>query len=95
MISEKQVIRLYESKFWKKLTREQIAKFQLFEDRLCVPFDIFHAALEKTLGRPIWTQEFALNRKGLMKELMQGATPPTFQEIMEMIPVNKRIIVQC
>lgn len=52
-MTKEQVIKLAESEFWKDVTYEQIAKFQLFEDLLCMPFDVFHEAVEKTLGRPV------------------------------------------
>ena len=67
--------------------------FQLFTDKLCMPFTIFHAAMEKALGRPVYTHEFGLNYDGLVEELLGKKPAPTMQEIMEMIPADKRIIV--
>lgn len=93
-MDKKQALKLYESEFWKDLSDEQIAKFQLFEDKLCMPFGVFHQAIEKVLKRPVYTHEFALNRKGLMKELMHDAPPPTLEEIINLIPEEKRIIIQ-
>ena len=93
-MDKEQAIKLYESKFWEQMTEEQIAKFQLFENKLCIPFSVFHKAMEKTLGRSVWTHEFGLNRKGLMKELMMGAEPPTLEEIINLIPKEKRIIIE-
>gem|GEM_PF-5448199 len=56
-MTKEQAIKLSESEFWKKMTFRQIAEFQLFEPLLCVPFEIFHEAMEKTLNRPIFTHE--------------------------------------
>lgn len=85
--------KLYDSGFWKDMSFEEKAKFQMFEERLCMPFDVFHEAVEKTLGRSVWTHEFGLNYEGLKKELLGEAEPPTLKEIMAMIPEEKRIVL--
>ena len=46
-----------------------------------------------TIGRPIFTHEFGLNRKGLRDELFNGAEAPTLEQIIEMIPEEKRVII--
>lgn len=92
-MDKEQAIKLYESKFWEDLTDEQIAKFQLFNRCLCMPFNIFHKALNKTLGRLVYTHEFGLNIKGLKKELMGKQPAPTLEEIINLIPKEKRIII--
>ena len=58
-----------------------------------MPFDVFHLALEKTIGRPVFTHEFALNLDGLKEELFGEKNPPTLEEILNMIPEDKRIII--
>ena len=58
-----------------------------------MPFGVFHEAIEKTLERPVFTHEFGLNLDSLKMELMHGTTPPTLQEIMNLIPEEKRIII--
>lgn len=90
-MTKEEAIKLFKSEFWKDLSYKEIAIFQLFEDRLCMPFGIFHEAIEKTLNRPIFTHEFGLNRDGLKKELLGESPPPTFEEIINLIPENKRI----
>lgn len=50
---------MYNSGWWKTKTPEEIAEFQIHEEKLCVPFDVFHESVEKWLGRPVWTHEFA------------------------------------
>lgn len=92
-MTQEEAIQLAESKFWETMTFEERAKFQLFEPLLCMPFDIFHEAVEKALGRPVWTHEFGLNMDGLRREIMKEAPAPTMSEIIDMIPVDKRIIV--
>jgi hypothetical protein len=86
-------VALYDSGFWKQMSHEEIAKFQIMEDRLCMPFEAFHEAIEKTLGRPVFTHEFGLNREGLIKELFHGAPAPTLEDIVNLIPEEKRILI--
>lgn len=92
-LTKEQAINLYDSGEWKDWTYEEIARFQLFQDRLCMPFAIFHEAIEKTLGRPVCTHEFGMNRSGLEAELIGENDPPTFEEIINMIPEEKLIII--
>jgi hypothetical protein len=93
-MTKDQAIALYDSKFWEEMTYEQRARFQLFEERLCMPFGVFHEAVEKALGRSVWTHEFGLNSDGLRRELLgETAAAPSMQEIIDLIPAEKRIII--
>jgi len=92
-LTKEQAIALYDSEFWKDMSYRAQAEFQMNTNRLCMPFDVFHEAMEKTLGRSVWTHEFGLNPEGLRKELTGEAEPPTFQEIINLIPKDKRMIV--
>ncbi len=91
-LTEEQAIALAQSEFWHDMTAKQIAEFQLHTDRLCMPFDVFHKAVEDALGRSVWTHEFAFREK-LCAELSGEASSPTFQQILELIPEEKRIIL--
>jgi hypothetical protein len=93
IMTKEQAIKLWESKFWESMSFQDRAKFQLFEDMLCMPFDIFHEAVEKSLGRPVFTHEFGLNVDNLRKELLGKTPAPSFDEIVGLIPENKHIIV--
>jgi hypothetical protein len=93
-MTEQEAIAMYESKFWENLTHKQRAQFQINEERLCMPFDIFHEAMEKTLGRPVWTHEFSLNQAGLQAELNGECGPPTIDEIVGMLPPEKVVIIK-
>lgn len=92
-LTEEQAKAFYNSKAYETMTARQIAKFQMEQDRLCMPFDVFHKAMEDTLGRPVFTHEFGLNRDGLRKELRGEKDAPTFEEIVNLIPAEKRIII--
>lgn len=86
-------IALYQTEWWKEKTSREIAGIQLFTEELCCPFDVFHEAVEKALGRSVWTHEFGLNYDGICREFLGEGDAPGFKEIMEMIPEEKRIIL--
>lgn len=92
-MTKEDAIRLYESKFWEDMDYRQRAIFQMHEEKLCMPFDVFHEAVEKTLGRPVWTHEFGLNYDGIKAELNGKRPAPTMEEIINMIPKDKRVLV--
>ena len=84
---------LFESSFWEEMTLRQRAEFQMHEPLLCMPFSVFHEAVEKTLGRPVFTHEFGLAHEELKAELRGDRGAPTLEQIIEMIPAEKRILV--
>lgn len=91
-MSHEDAVALAESGVWRDWSMEQRAQFQLYTYLLCMPFNKFHEAMEKTLGRSIWTHEFA--SPDLLKEEMAGKRrPPTMKEIVELIPPDKHIVV--
>jgi len=92
-MTKENAIALAESKFWEGMTHRQIAEFQMCEEKLCMPFSVFHEAVEKTLGRPVYTHEFGLNSMGLKDELFNGKQAPSLEEIINLIPKDKRLIV--
>lgn len=92
-ITEEQAIALAKSEFWKTMTHQQIAEFQLFTPRLCMPFGVFHEAIEKALGRPVFAYEFGLDPEGLKAELRGERAAPSFAEIIAMIPADKTALV--
>lgn len=93
-LTKEQAIAFCENKCYEGMTSRQIVEFQMEQDRLCVPFDVFHKAIEEALGRPVYTHEFGLNREGLRKELIGEKEPPTLAEIINLIPEDKRILIQ-
>lgn len=69
-MTPEKAIALSATKFWERCSAEKIVKFQLFQKLLCMPFPVFHDALEKVLGRSIWTHEF-VNADRLRAEYLQ------------------------
>lgn len=93
-MTENEALALAGTEWWKHATDQEIVGFQLFEDRLCMPFGEFHGAVERVLGRSVWTHEFATSGVGRLKDEFEGKAPPrTIQEILDLIPPEKRIVV--
>lgn len=82
-----------EGKTWERMTPEARAKFQLWQDKLCMPFEVFQESMQALLGRPVWTHEFAF-RDELKAEVEGNKAAPTMEEIMDMIPEDKRIVLK-
>lgn len=92
-IGKNRAIALAETHWWEQCTSQQIVEFQLFVAELCMPFDKFQEAVEKCLGRPVWTHEFALNYDGLVAEFLGERKAPTMDQIIELIPTEKRLVL--
>ncbi|GEM45894.1 DUF7736 domain-containing protein [Deinococcus cellulosilyticus] len=86
-------VELCKSGWWKKKTPREIATFQLSVRELCLHnLGVFHEALEKAPGRPVWTHEI-MNPQNLWDELHGEKPAPSFEEILNLIPASKRVLV--
>lgn len=65
-MTKKEAIEFAVSGKWKTMSDFEKVKFQLYEEKLCMPFDVYHKAVEKVLGHPVFTHEFAF--EGIKKE---------------------------
>ena len=92
-LTKEQAIAFAESRAWIQMTTAERAAFQLEQDLLCMPFTEFHRAVEETLGRPVYTHEFGLNREGLIAEMEGKAAAPSFAEILALIPTDKTVVL--
>ncbi len=92
-IGEQAAIALCESGWWKEKTAREIAEFQMHTVELCLPFGEFHQAIQSVLGRPVFTHEFGLDFDGLLSELMGDRSAPSLEQILALIPAEKRIVV--
>lgn len=92
-LTEKQAISIAQSGEWKNWNDEEIVRFQLFQDRLCMDFCRFHEAIEKVLGRPVFTHEFAY-KDAIIREYLGEKERPTFNEVINLIPKEKRIVIE-
>ncbi len=71
---------------------ERAAEMELWFGPLEVEFDLVHKRLEELVGRPVWTHELGLNSEGLIEE-SRTRKAATFQEVIDLIPPEKRIVV--
>jgi|LAHQ01.1.fsa_nt_gb hypothetical protein len=90
-IGREKAIELAESDWWEKCTARQIVEFQLFVAELCMPFEKLHEALEEALGRSVWIHELASDN--IINEFLGKRKKPTMEEIINLIPEEKRIIL--
>ena len=90
-MTREEAIALAETGWWKTASDQAIVGFQLFEEKLCMDFGDFHAAVERVLGRPVYTHEFGIFGN-LRREFLGDKPAPTLKEIIEMIPEAKRIL---
>lgn len=91
-MTQEEAVKLHDSKFWEEMDFRARTEFQLFQERLCMPFTIFHEAVEKTLNRPVFTHEFAFV-ENLRKEFLGERPAPSFTEIMNLIPKDKLVLM--
>jgi len=92
-LTKTQAVAFIETKAYEDLTYKQIADFQILQERVCVPFSVYHGAATEATGRCIMSDELyhPLGMKGIIIDLMKKAPISTFDEIMELIPAGKRI----
>lgn len=91
-LTKEQAIAFFDSRCYEDWEPEQIVRFQLFQQKLCVPFDLFHSSMEEVLGRPVFTHEFAF-MSDLIREYLGEKPAPTLDEILDMIPEEKRVVI--
>lgn len=70
-MTKDEAIKFYDTQEWSDMTYLERAVFQINEPRLCMPFAIFHMAVEKSLNRPVWSHEFSNTKRvrAMKKEL--------------------------
>lgn len=91
-LTKEQAIAFGKSKAYEGMSFRMIAKFQLSQRKLCMPFNVFHKAVEEALGRPVYTHEF-VNPELLLKELIGDMPTPTLEEIIKQIPAEKLVLI--
>lgn len=89
-LTREQAIAMAETGVWQHWTAEQVVRFQLFQERLCMDFGHFSKSISEVLGRPVYTHEFACsNRDNLVLEYLGERPTPTLDEIIDLIPALK------
>ncbi len=86
-----EAIALAKSGWWKDLPPDAITSFQLWEDKLCMDFADYHAAIKESLGRGVRRHEFA--QPDLLKqEFLNERVRPSLSEIFDLVPDGVRTI---
>jgi len=91
-VTRAQAVLIGDSKEWESWTDEEIVKFQLYQDRLCIPIERFHTAIEVVLKRQVFFHEFRCPDQ-LRDEYLTLAPPPTFEEIINLISKEKLLVI--
>lgn len=91
-LTQEQAIEMAKNNFWKDWTPEQVVRFQLFQQRLCMDFSHFQKCVQDVLGRSVFTHEFGF-RDDLVKEYLGEKEAPSFEEIINLIPAEKRVAI--
>ena len=68
-LTKEEEIKLYDTKSLESRSKMQIAIFQILQRRLCVPFSIFHKAVEYAVGHGVFVHEFA-DPESIKKEIL-------------------------
>lgn len=91
-LTREQAIQIAQSGVWKDWTDEEIVRFQLFEDKMCMDFSRFMEALENVLRRPVWTHELA--KPELLQDELEGRIDaPDFEQILAKLPIPRERVV--
>jgi hypothetical protein len=93
-IGREAAIALAESKWWVGKPARDAALFALQTRELCLPMNDFYGLLHEALDRPVYTHELALNSEGIRQELLGERDAPSFDDILNLIPHDKRVVVQ-
>lgn len=92
-LTKEEAIAFEESGKWENWSDEQVAHFQLHQERICFPFTRYHTALEAELGRRVLVHELG-DTKRLIEEYEGKRDKPTLLDIREMLPLEDTIIVE-
>lgn len=91
-LTKEQAIKFADSNLWEKMSYKQIVDFQLFQQKLCMPFSIFHQAMEEMLKHPVFTHSFAF-RDNLVEEYIGDKEVPLVDEVLKSLPKEELNII--
>lgn len=92
-MTREEAIAMCESEWWLDVSEAHAVRFQLSTDRLCMPWAEFAPMVNRVLGRAVYTHEFA-DPSRLLLEMDEPGFAPTLDQIIEMIPAHKRIVIR-
>jgi len=80
--TKEQANKFYNEKCYEGMTHKEIAQFQINQNLLCIPFTVFHEAIEKTIGRSMSIKEFSINFDNIKANIMNGNKPTSLTYII-------------
>lgn len=84
-ITKEQAILINDSGAWEKLTVEERARFQIVQERLCMPFAEFHSAVSETLDAAVFNHQLATMRDELIAALLKDGDPPSVEYVLGLV----------
>lgn len=91
-MTAEQAVEMAKSQWWEGMAAADVVSVQLYEEKLCMDFSAFHAAVEEVLGRPVWTHEFAWPAK--LRAEFEGRVPrASFADVMAKLPPGVPVVV--
>lgn len=91
-VTQEEAIVIGEKGLYKDWTDEQLVNFQIRQNCLCVPFNVFHGAISRVLNRDVYTHEFmSSNIENLIGEIERKTGAPNLDDIINLIPADKLI----
>jgi len=74
-LDQAQAVEFHDSLQWQTMSYQELAKFQINQKHLCMPWDVFHEAVEKTIGYPVYSHEFATNFESIKSKISAATSP--------------------
>jgi hypothetical protein len=93
-IGSENAIKMSDSKWWEGMEPRKAAIIAISTAELCCPVSVFWEILSNALGRAVYTHEMVWGFKNLYLEIIGEKDTPTLQEIIELIPEEKRLVIQ-
>ncbi|MFU2509380.1 hypothetical protein [Pseudoalteromonas sp. ASV78] len=92
-LTKEQAIELGNTKWWGHVNTASIAAFQLTQEMLCCPIEVYVNALSGTLGRNVYTHELD-KPELLIREMNREIKTPSVDEIIAMLPYDKTAVIK-
>lgn len=93
MFTRDQAEKLFKTQWWMDVAPETLAKIQLSQDYLLMPYWTYHQALERALGRGLYFNEVQIRRWEFLHQLCGKKYALTTEECLQMIPLEHRAVL--
>jgi len=74
---------------------ERVAELKSIGGPIEVPFDLMHGRIEALVGRPVFRHEMGTTGwPNLLREARWDGDRASLEEIIELIPAEKRVVIE-